>query len=356
MDASGADAIGAALPATVTQNRHLPRRQGQGRIFRRSYNQTIRGNAKRLAEANDPHLIYETLGVPAVFEQGPLPAARSNKGALRVHFESELKEHYSYSRPPPRQRCRNNPTNRGRLCGQDEDEGRDLARSEVPLPSDRFRLVRRPTLEREEAFRDASTAKGKVRLRRDPAARDVDDQQVAELYSMGLLYDDGDRRSVGEDTVFNLNSIQHEQPVYSIRPAKRARRGNKAGFNLHLDLSFSDLGDDTAIAQFFPSNDDNNCHLETSGDEDIQHSPRHAYPPLRVVYELTDSGQPPSFDVDTSQPPDLVTDTLSDYDCFSESDLDDTLSQHEMRLSAVDGHSRPNASSDETWVVLGDDS
>jgi len=352
MDASAADAIGAALPATVIHNRHLPRRQG--RIFRRSFNHTIRGNAKRLAQANDPHLVYETLGVPSVFEQEPLPSARN--GTLRVHLESDLRKQYGAARPLPRQRCRNNPTNRGRLCGQDEDEGRDLAHSEIPLPSDRFRLVRRPTLEREEAFRDASTAKGKVRVRRDPTARDNDDEQVAELYRMGLLYDDSDRRAVGEDTVFNLNSIQHEQPVYSIRPAKRARKGTKAGYNLHLDLSFSDLGDDTAIAQFFPSNDDNNYHLEASGDEDIQHSPRQSYPPLRVVYELAGSGQPPSFDVDTSQPPDLVTDTLSDYDCFSESDLDDTPSQREMRLSAVDGHSHPNASPDETWVVLGDDS
>ncbi|KAJ6446740.1 calpain [Purpureocillium lavendulum] len=352
MDTSPADAIGGSIPASAIQSRHLPRRLA--RVPRRTFNHTIRANAKHLAHGNDPYLIYETLGAP--YPAGQQDGLRN--GSLRPSLEGDLRRQYGAARPLPRQRCRNNPTNRSRLCGQDEDEGRDLARSEVPLPSDRFRLVRRPTLEREEAFRDATTAKGKVRTtRRLPVVDSNDDEQVAELYRMGLLYDDADRRAVGEDTGFNLNSIQHEQPVYSIRPAKRARKGPKSGFNLHLDLSFSDLGDDTAIAQFFRSGDDgaNNYNLETTDDEDIQHSPRHSYPPLRVVYELAGSGHPPSFDVDTSQPPDLVNDTLSDYDCFSESDLDDTLSQREMRLSTADGH-HASSPSDETWVVLGDDS
>lgn len=309
----------------MMQNRHLPRRiAAPGR--RRSLNHLVRANAKRLAQSGSAD------GLPCA-------------------GDGDLRRHHGAARPPPRLRSRNRPAHG--LYGQDEAEGRDLARSEMPLPGDRFRLVRRPTLEREEAFRDASTSRGKVRLGR-PAPSADDDAQVAELYRMGLLYDEEQDR--GDDAAaFDLNSIQHEQPVYSIRPAKRARKFSKSrGFGaetpLHLDLSFSDLGDDTAIAQFLrPSPHDD---VEAAGDEAIQHAPRHSrqsFPPLRVVYEL--AGSRPSFDVDTSQPPDLVTDILSDYDCFSDSELDDTDTppQREVRVSADNPHSDP-------WVMLGDDS
>jgi len=91
---------------------------------------------------------------------------------------------------------------------------------------------------------------------------------------------------------------------------------------------------------------------ETSGDDAaIQHrqhrSPR-ASPPLRVIYELASSRR--SFDVDTSQPPDLITDSLSDdYDCFSDGELDDTPSQREV-------HEPDSARAADGWVILGDDS
>ena len=50
------------------------------------------------------------------------------------------------------------------------------------------------------------------------------------------------------------------------------------------------------------------------------------------------------FDVDTSQPPELVLDTISDYDCCSDMELDDAPSQREVH----DGS--------ELWVMLGDGS
>jgi hypothetical protein len=213
----------------------------------------------------------------------------------------------------------------------DEVEGRDLANSRISLPVDRFRLVRRPTLEREEAFRDASTASGNVYLGRKMPM--TEDDEVAELYRMGLLYDDEQIRGEG----FNLDSIKHEEPTYSIRPAKQSRKKRAQSFSfnqpLHLDLSFTDLGGSQALAQILSSSDDTAPSA----------TPTRSFAPLRVIYEL--DGSNPSFDVDTSQPPDLI----SDYDCLSDSELDDLPSQREF----LDSAATPGS---ETWVVLGDDS
>ncbi|WP_192574780.1 hypothetical protein, partial [Klebsiella pneumoniae] len=109
---------------------------------------------------------------------------------------------------------------------------------------------------------------------------------------------------------------------------------------LSLDLSFSDLGDDEAIVQYIMAL----TRPEDGGDEAIQHASRQlprAEPPVRVIYEL--DGSQPTFDVDTSQPPDLI----SEYDCFSEDELDDVPTQREVH----DPESHADA-----WVILGDDS
>jgi hypothetical protein len=70
-----------------------------------------------------------------------------------------------------------------------------------------------------------------------------------------------------------------------------------------------------------------------------------------VIYEL--DGSQPSFDVDTSQPPDLISDEiLSDYDCFSDSELDDGDNVPSQR-EVFDSAATPTS---DAWVVLGDDS
>jgi hypothetical protein len=188
--------------------------------------------------------------------------------------------------------------------------------------------VRRPSLEREEAFRVASTAKGKVLIRASPES---DDAQVAELYQQGLLYDNDEQRP--EET-FNLNSIQHEEPVYTVRPAKRGRKSKRAGKPVALVLSYTDIGEYSVKT----STD----QLSTADDSKINET----FPPLRVVYEQNTSN--PTFDVETSQPPDLMMDdSLSDYDCFSDSELDDDVpSQTEILENA-------NNPSSETWIMLG---
>jgi hypothetical protein len=301
----------------------------------RSINPLVRITAKRLVES----------GSTDVFPDCGQDHSQLDKASLLPHVQEDLRKFY-FNIGQSAYRGDQIPNHNGptpRKVDSQED-GRDLAYSDIALPCDRFRLVRRPTLEREDAFRDASTAKVHVRRRVESAN---EDEQVADLYRMGLLYDNEEQDRSGNDG-FNLNSIHHDEPLYSIRPAKRARKHkvSKGGFQnqaLHLDLSFTDLGDDEAIAQYLMA------LSRQEADGAIQHelhdSPQ-SHTPLRVIYELASSQ--PSFDVDTSQPPDLVVDVLSDYDCFSDGELDDTPSQREVEENA------DNLPAD-AWVILGDD-
>lgn len=308
--------------------RHIQSKRGA--IRRRGANYFIRSTAKRLAES--PNLAYHQLAYPSNYPclTGAKKACRKDGGPvegprpLRSQIESDLRQ-VVFSHASAARREHRVPRVSPR---KEADEGRELARSAVALPSDVHRLVRRPSLEREEAFRVASTAKGKVHMRASP---ETDDAQVAELYHQGLLYDNEEQRP---EEVFNLNSIQHEDPVYTIRPAKRGRKSKKGGKPAALTLSFTDLGDYSTKAS--------TTHLSTADDSNIGE----AFPPLRVVYEKDASN--PSFDVETSQPPDLMMDdSLSDYDCFSDGELDDDVpSQTEILENA-------NNPSAENWIMLG---
>lgn len=311
----------------------------------RSINRLVRSGAKQLALSRNTN----------VFPDCQQNHDDIDKASLRAHLEADLRAYYRDSARNPSEELVSSfgsHENARRQLARSQEEGRDLAYSDIGLPSDRFRLVRRPTLEREDAFRDASTAKGKVHIRR--AAAVSEDEQVADLYRMGLLYDNEQERSGGDS--FDLNSIQHDEPTYSIRPAKRARKHNHNrsvqdyGVNspLYLDLSFSDLGDDEAIAQYIMAVTQGDDHHEA-----IQHSPRGSHSPqsqapLRVIYELSSSL--PSFDVDTSQPPDLVIDVLSDYDCFSDGELDDEMDDAPSQRVVQENADNPS----DAWVVLGD--
>ncbi|KAJ4320400.1 hypothetical protein N0V84_005894 [Fusarium piperis] len=329
------------LPSAISQYKHFPITPDASSRTRgySSRNHFIRANAKRQAQSTSTGTVC------------PCGEDQTNRGARRPQLERVLRNELLFTGPEQLRldyrirhpRSRGIPRGRTQTaCCSDEAEGRDLARSKVPLPSDRYRLVRKPTLEREEAFRDASTAKGNVHLRRTQPVND-DDAEIAELYRMGLLYDEEKQ----PEEAFDLNSIQHEEPVYTIRPAKRSRKNKKShsfSFNdpLHLDLSFTDLGGDDSIAQFLsPTPSDDGFIPQGNGPS------TRSFAPLRVIYEL--DGSQPSFDVDTSQPPDLVSDPISDYDCFSDSDLDDLPSEREVWDSAA-------TPSSDVWVVLGDDS
>ncbi|CCE27848.1 uncharacterized protein CPUR_01322 [Claviceps purpurea 20.1] len=302
----------------------------------RSLSRLVRVNAKHPVESNQIN----------VFPLCTEDHSQMDRACLRSHIQRDLRDHYNNAKKPA---CHDQTPHK--IDRQDE-EGRELAYSDMPLPSDHYRLARRPTLERGDALQDASTSKGRIHVCRQPGFGN-DDLQVANLYQMGLLYDA--EQEHGSDS-FTLNSIRHEEPLYSIRPAKRDRKCAKAGGRfdrrLRLDLSFSDLGEDETLARYLltltsaEKADDNSTETRTSADaaQQLSREPAGLQPPLRVVYELAGSSN--SFSVDASQPPDLVTDLLSDYDCFSDGELDDTPSQREVQEGAE------NTPSD-TWVILG---
>ncbi|KAG5931026.1 hypothetical protein E4U53_001989 [Claviceps sorghi] len=312
----------------------------------------------RLVRANAKHLV-ET-GQMDVFPLCAEDHSQMDPACLRNHMQRHLRNHYGHARKP----AHNEHTPR-RIDYRDQED-RELAYSDVPLPSDGHRLARRPTLERQDAFRDASTSRGRVRVRRrfgpgpgHGGDDDEEDRQVAHLYRMGLLYD-SDKDQGGES--FNLNSIRHDEPLYPIRPARQGRKCTRARCGLdrrlHLDLSFSDLGEDEALAQYLVSlgraknaeddADDTGASVNASdsaGDsaEDAQRLSHDAagssqsgpQAPLRVIYELATS------------PPPLVTDLLSDYDCFSDGELDDVPSQRELQEEA-------DSTPSDVWIMLGD--
>ncbi|KAI1328489.1 hypothetical protein F5Y16DRAFT_156249 [Xylariaceae sp. FL0255] len=170
----------------------------------------------------------------------------------------------------------------------DRDDGRRLAADHtVVLPG-------APRLERQEAFRAP----------RSWSAADtdivVDD---ADLYRMGLLYDDEEEGVQAPD--FCLNSIIPSEPSYLIRRGKhrgRAARKQAATF-LHredLDLGLSVnllsayLSDDTDLARFLavPMIDDNEEHAQLYHEVPCGYTVREAMsnePALTVIYELENS-------------------------------------------------------------------
>lgn len=341
MDTGTADSYDAGATA-LAHDRYFPSRVSD-KNHRRTLAHRVRFAARAYAEQHrdlaDNRLCH-VVGMPCMHSTSSNhrhTLASSNRGLRRTHLQEDLRWYHGATNLNRRIR-----THRPRESwGTDENEGIDLARSNVELPSDR---TRRPSLEREDAFCDTTTYKSKgVRVRSLMAPTTDDDAQVAELYRMGLLYDETDASQ--QDVSFNLNKIHHDEPAYTIRSAKRTRRGGKAGkarkaapaAPLNLDLSFADLGNDNEIGRYLsPPASDSEESLQRGGVR-RQHTP-----PLRIIYELDGSG--PSFDVDTSQPPDLMED---DYDCFSDSELDDGPSQREVRDSITPGS--------EAWIILGED-
>lgn len=325
-----------SVASPALRRRHVQSKRGV--LRRRGTSYLIRSTAKRLMESKN-HVIYHQFTYKRNDYQrdheclsGAWDARRRDAApiqdpvALRSKIEWDIHALVTAARENRKREFRApivSPRN-------EEEEGRDLARSGIPLPSDAYRLVRRPSLEREEAFRVASTAKGKVHIRASPESEDA---QVAELYHQGLLYDDEEQRP---EEAFNLNSIQHEDPVYTIRPAKRGRKSKKGSKPVALVLSYTDLGE--CGAKSATSTGPHSTADDSQTGE--------AFPPLRVVYAQDSSN--PTFDVETSQPPDLMMDdSLSDYDCFSDSELDDEVpSQTEVLENA-------NNPSSETWIMLG---
>ncbi|KAK8108675.1 hypothetical protein PG984_014476 [Apiospora sp. TS-2023a] len=107
----------------------------------------------------------------------------------------------------------------------DEDEDDlGLARSDIPLPGDSSHS--KPRLERQGAFRGTSMGGGFV------SSDDVVEND-ADLYRLGLLYDDGDEEG-NRGPGFDLNAIVHDEPVYAVRLSRQKRKGGKNSNNTRM--------------------------------------------------------------------------------------------------------------------------
>ncbi|KOS21760.1 hypothetical protein ESCO_001427 [Escovopsis weberi] len=345
----------------VSELRHFPNRQAVVKR-RRTTNHIVRSTAKRVAEWGndakqgerakiarfDPSKKISRPRGPAA-DHAAAAAASSDATRRRARLEKDIRSIIHFRGSGSSQQRERREFQRETLLTADETlEGRELASSDVPLPSDRFRLANRtPSLERQEAFRVDSTAKSKVRVCHVGPSVVSDDEQIAALYEMGLLYDN-DRDY--QQPVFDLNSIKHEEPVYTVRLAKRGRRGGKKaaaggqeGVPVQLEFSFTSLGNHSAIAQYIKSPLGQSSSGRGRGGKGAQRSARQSAP-LRVVYGA--NGRNPSLEAETSQA-DLMSDSFSDYEYLCDSEMDDDLpSQREIQEPS-------NNLRCDTWIILG---
>ncbi|KAL2270616.1 hypothetical protein VTJ83DRAFT_2800 [Remersonia thermophila] len=202
--------------------------------------------------------------------------------------------------------------------------------------------TRPPSLERQDAFRDEKTAKrhrapgsyGGYDFDDDDNANDndgvesdADNAQTAELYRLGLLYDNDYERGAG----FSLAYLDHGMPVYSLRvrqvrrPQRRQQhqerqprgwssqegahsrgesnnddeimRDSDDGQGYLVDLAFSAFGENEAFRQWMvpgplESGLGPSGHGRRSGSRELTQPSAHCAPLLRVVYELTEAPTP----------------------------------------------------------------
>jgi hypothetical protein len=249
-----------------------------------------------------------------------------------------------------------NRVNRQRKAAQnsrqwilDSQDGAELARSHARLPSDASRL--KPRLKRQEAFRIP-----KAVFTSDVIENDSD------LYRLGLLYDDEHARGSG----FNLDTIVHSEPIYAVRAPKRSR---KSYFTeridncscLALDLSFSSLGDDQALAQLLAFEFDIQCDpadepaAQGRADDIVPVSTTQSTP-LHVIYELFEDS---THSLALSPPVDVFPDSVSVSEGEEDGNNDWDLVPHLERDTSDAGSEVLAAEEDagaaaEAWIILGE--
>jgi hypothetical protein len=204
-----------------------------------------------------------------------------------------------------------------RAEGRARQTGRSRSRTaSVSTSSNSSSNSRPPSLERQDAFREEKTVKAKRRRGRGRpsttasaatwtedeqhspvhlGAGDLDASETAELYRMGLLYDDEHERGAG----FSLDAIARdpEAPVYSlrVRPARGSRsderddRGGRGGnAALSVDLAFSAFGEDEALAGWLLSASSSQGTLLEESRPWTEAVDGSQNPRLTVIYELAD--------------------------------------------------------------------
>ncbi|GJC94815.1 hypothetical protein ColKHC_03641 [Colletotrichum higginsianum] len=231
-------------------------------------------------------------------------------------------------------------------CNDEADEGRALARVRAlapalpgghrPPPSGEQQRRRTPSLERQEAFRDARTAKSILYPQ--------DAHDISELYRLGLLYDDEHLRGPG----FDFDAIDRSEPEYTIRPAKPARKTKRSrvprddDLQLALDLSLAELGRDDSFAQFLgsPEFEDSSSDDEPRNGNSNSNSGYGArLAPLHLVAELMQPPEdfsPEGFGDDTT--PDMTTDSDGDSESVSSSSNGSTSSPRRPRTRRGRSH------------------
>lgn len=233
-----------------------------------------------------------------------------------------------------------NHNNRRRKAAQtprswvvDSEDGAALARSNIWLPSDGCR--QKPRLERQEAFRVPE-----VVYTSDVVESDAD------LYRMGLLYDDEHCRGSG----FNLNTIVHSDLVYEVRPSKRARNAQTIGHNTGAYDIYDEDG--SLILDQFLASATKAC---STSEYEAAPYPTPASTPLHVIHELADGmahslALPPAAD----NFPELISDLEGEEDCNGWS-MVPRLRRMSSDLSTVTEDFEENAGAvRETWIVLGE--
>ncbi|KAF9873070.1 hypothetical protein CkaCkLH20_09580 [Colletotrichum karsti] len=234
-----------------------------------------------------------------------------------------------------RRTCRRPQNNRtvSQWRSDETAEGRAIAAlSGVRVPGEAPQLRRTPSLERQGAFRLPGTTKGQM---------DQEQRDVAELYRLGLLYDDEYLRGEG----FELGSIVHDEPEFAMRPAKRARRTRSQrrsyedDLQLTLDISLAELGRDESFARYLLS-------------PDLDEPPSDDESTLERLHPATGLITPPESLC--GETPDLTSE--SDFDSQSSlssfTNYDQCTTNHPRDWS--DGSNQDVF--DDAWMVLGDGS
>ncbi|KAL0932126.1 uncharacterized protein CTRU02_213079 [Colletotrichum truncatum] len=223
-------------------------------------------------------------------------------------------------------------------------EGRALAAiASVRLPGSSLCPQRRrtPSLERQNAFCEPRKT-NKSRMAQRAAQEEKD---IAELYRLGLLFDDEHVR--GEE--FELHSIVHSEPGYTMRPAKKAHKSTAQEYSFEddlqfaLDLSLAELGHDESFASYLlpPGLDE-----ISSADESTDSSPSH------FISEPVSS--PHSLNDDL---PDLTTDSDSDHASLDSSSIDECwTTPHSKDGTSRIGDVVDHDVSDDACIGLGDGS
>ncbi|KAI1199998.1 hypothetical protein F5X97DRAFT_332255 [Nemania serpens] len=206
----------------------------------------------------------------------------------------------------PLTRKRNRRTPRLAWDRDEREDGRRLAYDPtIALPGEGRRPT--PRLERQEAFRA-------------PQTWDISDTDVvvddAALYRLGILYDDDEHKNEHvREPGFCLDAIAHPEPIYSLRPAKRAKKTHdrrlsltQDDLHLSIELLSTYLSQDTAIARFLAPRSSNFTDTITQhADSTIKESPTAL---LSIIYELAEgSTHELALIPAASDFPDLISDS-----------------------------------------------